>query len=304
MSTRLERSRKQRILLIEWIPVAFTEDSRECAWKFLVLGASDNIYEVIVEPDEPPQCSCPDSAEHGNRCKHILFVLEQVLKLGGTILTKLDSFSYNEDVLASHPPTSTVPVSTPTTSSVQPSTSVTTITSSIPTTTTTTTSSEQPTTPSSAQTTTTTTSASLDEKIKKIQEDIQKLKTEQNEMNVEILDYENKKREVSNCMKKLTTLIGGKKRRLKLLDSLTKDKTLELEVLYKKRKVSNVTVVARKAIQGECSICLEEMKEGTEELDWCKKSCGNNFHFTCLLRYIQCAKKTVCPLCRANMATQ
>lgn len=303
MSTRLDRSRNQRILLIEWEPIKYTDDFKECGWKFSVIGTTDNIYEVSVEPDEPPMCSCPDSAEHGNRCKHILFVLEQVLKLGGTILTKLDSFSYNEDVLASHPPyylsTTTTTSVTTSTSSVQPTT-----TSSTQPNTTSTPAVQPTTTASSSSSPTTTTSEVIDAKIRKIREDIQKLKTEENEMKTEILIYENKKREMSHNLKQLSNLIGGKKRRIKLLTSLTNDKSLELEVLEKKRKVSNVTLVARKAIQGECSICLEEMKEGKEELDWCKKSCGNNFHFTCLLRYIQCAKKATCPLCRANMASQ
>lgn len=58
--------------------------------------------------------------------------------------------------------------------------------------------------------------------------------------------------------------------------------------------------VHRKALEGECSICYEEMT-GTEELTWCKQQCGNNFHTNCFNMWITaCRDDTVtCPYCRS-----
>ncbi len=56
---------------------------------------------------------------------------------------------------------------------------------------------------------------------------------------------------------------------------------------------------------GECSICLDilitaESDPNHERLDWCKFSCGNMFHWTCIQNYKKnLGSRTLkCPLCR------
>lgn len=56
---------------------------------------------------------------------------------------------------------------------------------------------------------------------------------------------------------------------------------------------------------GECPICLDilitaEDDPNYERLDWCKFSCGNMFHWTCIQNYKNnLGRRTLkCPLCR------
>lgn len=42
------------------------------AYHFNVLGATGNVYDVVV--DRSPRCSCPDAAK-GNVCKHLVCLM-------------------------------------------------------------------------------------------------------------------------------------------------------------------------------------------------------------------------------------
>lgn len=56
----------------------------------------------------------------------------------------------------------------------------------------------------------------------------------------------------------------------------------------------------RKAVEGECSICHEDLKEDAEELTHCG-ACGGNFHYTCLEAWknrVGSPKEATRPLCR------
>lgn len=63
--------------------------------------------------------------------------------------------------------------------------------------------------------------------------------------------------------------------------------------------ISDEHKVSRKPINGEdCPICLEPMDETTDSIIWCKNTCGNNVHETCLLRWSANNIQPSCPLCR------
>ncbi|KAF1977059.1 hypothetical protein BU23DRAFT_565213 [Bimuria novae-zelandiae CBS 107.79] len=54
----------------------------------------------------------------------------------------------------------------------------------------------------------------------------------------------------------------------------------------------------RKQIEGDCSICLDDMRTGGKDLTYCS-SCGNNFHFGCIEDWQKQQFRTDrCPLCR------
>lgn len=46
--------------------------------KFVVLGSTGNVYDVVIS--KLLSCSCPDHAK-GNHCKHLIFVLMKVCKI-------------------------------------------------------------------------------------------------------------------------------------------------------------------------------------------------------------------------------
>ncbi|CAI5467913.1 unnamed protein product [Closterium sp. Yama58-4] len=52
---------------------------RPCSCNFHVLGATGNVYTVTIS--QQPSCTCPDYG-NGNLCKHVLFVLLRVLRVG------------------------------------------------------------------------------------------------------------------------------------------------------------------------------------------------------------------------------
>ena len=69
----------------------------------------------------------------------------------------------------------------------------------------------------------------------------------------------------------------------------------------------NLLQPRRKAIEGNCPICLEALKEGIEEdntkLTYCASSCGNNFHQVCLDEWKRSKPKGAplrCPMCRQH----
>eukprot|EP00510_Aplanochytrium_minuta_P001452 CAMPEP_0184015068 /NCGR_PEP_ID=MMETSP0954-20121128/6083_1 /TAXON_ID=627963 /ORGANISM="Aplanochytrium sp, Strain PBS07" /LENGTH=318 /DNA_ID=CAMNT_0026295767 /DNA_START=51 /DNA_END=1004 /DNA_ORIENTATION=+ len=55
--------------------------------------------------------------------------------------------------------------------------------------------------------------------------------------------------------------------------------------------------VKRKNLSDPCSICFEEMIEREEEIDWCRKVCGGNFHKSCVSKWL--SVNNGCPLCRS-----
>ena len=69
---RIDRARTQRLYLVQ------RTDFENGQGKFVVLGSTGNVYEVVIA--EIPHCSCPDHAK-GNLCKHILFVMLKVVGL-------------------------------------------------------------------------------------------------------------------------------------------------------------------------------------------------------------------------------
>lgn len=61
----------------------------------------------------------------------------------------------------------------------------------------------------------------------------------------------------------------------------------------------------RKAIDGDCPICFEEMETGSgkEALVWCKAACGQNIHKQCFDMWASTKRssgKITCPYCRSN----
>ncbi|KAK7740787.1 hypothetical protein SLS53_005255 [Cytospora paraplurivora] len=62
----------------------------------------------------------------------------------------------------------------------------------------------------------------------------------------------------------------------------------------------------RKAVDGDCPICFEEMEDGKEEIVWCKAACGQNIHKQCFEMWSATKKrsegahaKVTCPYCRS-----
>jgi uncharacterized Zn-finger protein len=57
----------------------------------------------------------------------------------------------------------------------------------------------------------------------------------------------------------------------------------------------------RKAVEGECPICYDELDPKNDDIVYCKASCGNNVHKACMQSWIKVAArgKATCPYCRA-----
>jgi hypothetical protein len=64
----------------------------------------------------------------------------------------------------------------------------------------------------------------------------------------------------------------------------------------------------RKAIEGECTICHEEMDPTRQELTFCKPGCGGNMHYKCMESWkgLKTARSEAitCPLCRHVWPTE
>lgn len=60
--------------------------------------------------------------------------------------------------------------------------------------------------------------------------------------------------------------------------------------------------IERKSIE-DCSICMELITK-KQKSDWCKMSCGQNFHSKCIKRWLSIQKTQssdlTCPMCRSN----
>ncbi|ROW10435.1 hypothetical protein VMCG_01829 [Cytospora schulzeri] len=62
----------------------------------------------------------------------------------------------------------------------------------------------------------------------------------------------------------------------------------------------------RKAVEGDCPICFEDMGDGKEDIVWCKAACGQNIHKQCFEMWSATKKrsggaqaKVTCPYCRS-----
>jgi len=73
---RLQRVTSQRMFLIDREKVV-GEDGECPEEKFDIAGSTGNIYQVTI--CRVPRCTCPDAAK-GNQCKHIIYVMVNVLK--------------------------------------------------------------------------------------------------------------------------------------------------------------------------------------------------------------------------------
>jgi hypothetical protein len=62
----------------------------------------------------------------------------------------------------------------------------------------------------------------------------------------------------------------------------------------------------RKPIEGECPICYDDLDPGKETIVYCKASCGNNVHQSCMKTWMSMATrgKATCPCCRATWAAE
>lgn len=66
------------------------------------------------------------------------------------------------------------------------------------------------------------------------------------------------------------------------------------------------TTGRRKPIQdhdADCCICMESMDPHLDEIQWCRRVCGTNFHAVCLQRYFRASSSTKCPMCRSKIIT-
>ncbi|PGH02111.1 hypothetical protein GX51_04814 [Blastomyces parvus] len=74
---KLERARTQRLFVVDRKREGTEEVPME---KIQIVGTTGNLYEVVI--GLVPWCTCPDSLK-GNQCKHIIYVLHNVLKVSG-----------------------------------------------------------------------------------------------------------------------------------------------------------------------------------------------------------------------------
>lgn len=74
MSSRLQRAMHQRILMLDE-----NVDIETVTGKYKILGSTGSTYNVHIDSDNRT-CSCPDHMRRSVDCKHILFVLVQILK--------------------------------------------------------------------------------------------------------------------------------------------------------------------------------------------------------------------------------
>lgn len=60
----------------------------------------------------------------------------------------------------------------------------------------------------------------------------------------------------------------------------------------------------RRPIEGDCPICCEDFKPGSEEIVYCKAACGNNIHKACFEQWAATkgATTVTCPYCRTPWA--
>lgn len=80
-----------------------------------------------------------------------------------------------------------------------------------------------------------------------------------------------------------------------------------------RNRASQVISVTRRAVEGECGVCLCHMQtshtrsvdemvdiDEDEELVWCKARCGINFHKNCIDQWLETSHASTCPACRST----
>ncbi|PGH20829.1 hypothetical protein AJ80_03456 [Polytolypa hystricis UAMH7299] len=72
---KLERARTQRMYVLKRTRGGTDEEPEETVG---IVGTTGNIYQVVIS--KQPSCTCPD-ARKGNQCKHVVYVLYNVLKV-------------------------------------------------------------------------------------------------------------------------------------------------------------------------------------------------------------------------------
>ena len=87
---RKERGRGKNIFLIQ----TYEYDQKIKERKYDIMGTTKNVYTVTV--NNTPSCTCPDYKQRNKRCKHIFFVLTQIMKVGEE---REDSNSYSDNEL-------------------------------------------------------------------------------------------------------------------------------------------------------------------------------------------------------------
>ena len=86
--TRLRRALSQRIYVLSSVKV---DDSTAV---YEVMGSQgDNVYTVVVCSNSECTCTCPDYAQRGGFCKHILNVLCKVLRADPATIGKFGNVS-------------------------------------------------------------------------------------------------------------------------------------------------------------------------------------------------------------------
>ena len=80
--SRYSRAKNDNLSLLKYIEPKENKKSKSKSSKkndyrdFIVLGSTGNEYKVRIKKE--PTCTCPDYIMRGNRCKHILFILENI----------------------------------------------------------------------------------------------------------------------------------------------------------------------------------------------------------------------------------
>jgi hypothetical protein len=88
---RKERGRGRNIFLIQ----THEYDQKIKERKYDIMGTTKNVYTVTI--NKTPSCTCPDYKQRGKRCKHIYFVLTQIMKV---CEEREDIKSYTDNELA------------------------------------------------------------------------------------------------------------------------------------------------------------------------------------------------------------
>lgn len=221
---RKERAFSQRIYLTE---ILWPNRNVNRA-TFGIMGTTNSVYLVKIDPDEGICCSCPDCNISRNFCKHCLFVVLRVLSVPFEHVTRnIPRYQGNNGRFSVSQIVYTNMLS-----------------------------------------------FLLDhERRASIGELRVQNEEERNRFSQETIDLFNNNEE--------TVTVGKKK--------------------PEKKRPLEKPEVERKAIEGECSICFEEMSDGKEEIVFCRFSCGQNLHQDCMLKWSNKKRDSdiTCPYCRA-----
>ncbi|KAE9377750.1 hypothetical protein N431DRAFT_328881 [Stipitochalara longipes BDJ] len=101
---RLERVKTQRMFLIERNRTT-SEDGTHEEEVFDLAGSTGNIYQITVS--KVPKCTCPDAGK-GNQCKHIVYVLVNVLKVREDLAYQLAFLTTELAEIFANAPTTTL----------------------------------------------------------------------------------------------------------------------------------------------------------------------------------------------------